>query len=41
VIDVAEEGSPMDARWLGLLLDRVAPVVGLKDAMVLDDERSV
>ena len=41
VVDVAEKGSPVDARRLGLLPDRVAPVVGLKDATVLDDERSV
>src|ERR1022692_1683014 len=41
VVDVAEEGSPVDARWLGLLPDRVAPVGGLKDAKVLDDECSV
>ena len=31
----------MDARRLGLLPDRVTPVVGLKDAMMLDDECSV
>src|ERR1017187_2754944 len=41
MVDVAEEGSPVDARRLGLLSDRVAPVIGLKDAMVLEDERSV
>ena len=41
VIDVAEEGSPVDARRLGLFPDRLAPVIGLKDAMVLDDERSI
>ena len=28
----------MDARWLCLLPDRFAPVIGLKDTMVLDDE---
>lgn len=41
VIDVAEGGSPVDARRLGLFPDRLAPVIGLKDAMMLDDERSV
>jgi hypothetical protein len=41
VINVAEEGSPVDARRLGLFPDRLAPVVGLKDAMVLDNERSI
>ena len=41
MIDVAEEGSPVDARRLVLFADRLAPVVGLKDAMVLDDECSI
>src|SRR5437870_5159853 len=39
VIDVAEEGGPVDPRWLCLFPDRFAPVIGLKDTMVLDDER--
>src|SRR5215813_8163201 len=41
VIDVAEEGRPVDARWFGLLSDFASPVVGLKDAMMFEDKRAV
>src|SRR5262249_21462852 len=41
MIDITEEGGPVQARRLCLLLDGGAPVKGLEDAPVLDHERAV
>jgi len=41
MINIAEEGGPVQARRLCLLLDSCAPVEGLEDALVLDHERAV
>src|SRR5262249_979392 len=41
MIDIPEEGGPVQARRLCLLLDGGAPVKALEDAPVLDHERAV
>src|SRR5713101_7157723 len=41
MIDVTEEGGPVEARRLRLLPDRFPPVEGLEDALVLDHESAV
>src|SRR5439155_6552970 len=41
MIDVTEEGGPVQARRLRLLPDGCPPVEGLEDALVLDHERTV
>src|SRR6266702_3351605 len=41
MIDVTEEGGPVQARRLRLLPDGFPPVEGLEDALVLDHERAV
>ena len=41
MIDVTEEGGPVQARRLRLLPDGFPPVEGLEDALVLEHERAV
>jgi hypothetical protein len=41
MIDVTEEGGPVQARRLRLLPDGVPPVEGLEDSLVLDHESAV
>jgi hypothetical protein len=41
MIDVTEEGGPVEARRLGLLPDSLPPVEGLEDSLVFDHERAV
>src|SRR5438105_14907764 len=41
MIDVTEEGSPVEARRLSLLPDGFPPVKGLEDALVLDHQSTV
>src|SRR5262245_51331426 len=41
MIDVTEEGGPVEARWLRLLPDGFPPVEGLEDSLVLDHESAV
>jgi hypothetical protein len=41
VIDVTEEGRPVDTRWFGLLPDCAPPLVDLKDPMMFEDKCAV
>jgi hypothetical protein len=41
VIDVAEEGRLVDARWFSLISDCASPLIDLKDAMMFEDKCAV
>src|SRR3954452_17969967 len=41
MLDVTEEGGPVEARRLSLLPDGFPPVEGLEDSLVLDYKRAI